>query len=374
MARYATLEPVEIPGRASPWQLSIPARLSPTGKAQRVFFKTKAEAVSHSVTLGEQRTYGGLLDQLSPHELAEAVKAVELLRPRQIGLRSAVTTFLSDLDRRTASKSLGEVFDSYTALRVRSRKYGEELRHTRKAISHLLARSIVDVTGQDLEKCLADLAQSTKDSRVRRLRSVFGWGVRKGWLTTNVALQIDIVGARHDEVEIYTPDDVEKMLKAAMEHDKSLVPFVALCAFCGLRPEREAAHLQWADVHLDDDKPQVVVRPELSKVRRRRFVDVPQPAIAWIRKSGVQLSGRVCPFSETTLRRKRRDNRTKAGVRLIQDGLRHSYCSAFMANGGDVNKLLLATGHTSASTLFRHYHRTMTAEDAVKYWALIPER
>jgi integrase len=373
MARYATLEPVEIPGRASPWQLSVPARLSPTGKAQRLFFKTKSEATHHVMTLPEQRSYAGLMESISPAELDEAVRSLELLRPRKIGLLSAVVTFLSDLDRRAASKTLGECFDAYAALRARSKKYAEELRHTRKSISHLLARSIVDVTAQDLEKCLAGLAQSTKDSRVRRLRSVFGWGVRKGWLTANIALQIDIVGARHDEVEIYSPDDVEKLLKAALEHDKALVPFLALCAFCGLRPEREAAHLQWSDVHLDDDKPQVVVRPELSKVRRRRFVDVPQAAIAWIRKSGVQLSGRVCPFSEATLRRKRRDNRTKAGVRLIQDGLRHSYCSAFMADGGDVNKLLLATGHTSASMLFRHYHRTMTAADAVKYWALMPK-
>ena len=373
MARYATLEPVEIPGRASPWQLSIPARLSPTGKAQRLFFKTKSGATHHVMTLPEQRSYAGLMENISPAELDEAVRSLELLRPRKIGLLAAVTTFLGDLDRRSASKTLGECFDAYTVLRARSKKYAEELRHTRKAIAPLLARSIVDITAPDLEKCLAQLAQSTKDSRVRRLRSVFGWAVRKGWLTTNVALRIDLHEVHHDEVEIYAPDEVEKLLKAAMEHDKALVPFLALCAFCGLRPEREAAHLLWSDVHLDDANPQVVVRPELSKVRRRRFVDVPDAAIAWIMKSGVQLSGRVCPFSETTLRRKRRDNRTKAGVHLIQDGLRHSYCSAFMANGGDVNKLLLATGHTSASMLFRHYHRTMTAADAEKYWALMPK-
>jgi integrase len=296
MPRYATLEPVEVPGRASPWKLSVPARLSPTGKAQRLFFKTKYAADSHVVTLGEQRTYAQILEKIDPGELSEAIKSLELLRPRQIGLLSAVTTFLSDLDRRTTSKTLAEVFDSYTALRPRSRKYGEELRHVRKAIAPLLARSIVDITAPDLEKCLAGIAQSTKDSRVRRLRSVFGWGVRKGWLTTNVALRIDIVGNQHDEVEIYSPDDVEKLLKAAMEHDKALVPFLAICAFCGLRPEREAAHLLWSDVHLDDKQPQVVVRPELSKVRRRRFVDVSEAAIAWIKKCGVQLSGRVCPF------------------------------------------------------------------------------
>jgi integrase len=373
MARYATLEPVEVPGRASPWQLSVPARLSPTGRAQRLFFKTKSEATHHVMTLPEQRSYAGLMESISPGELDEAVRSLELLKPRKIGLLVAVTTFLGDLDRRTASKTLGEVYDAYAVLRARSKKYAEELRHVRKAIAPLLARSIVDVTAHDLEKCLVGIAQSTKDSRVRRLRSVFGWAVRKGWISINVANQIDIVGGSHDEVQIYQPDQVEKLLNAALEHDKALVPFLALCAFCGLRPEREAAHLMWSDVHLDDKQPQVVVRPELSKVRRRRFVDVPDVAIAWIKKSGAQLTGRVCPFSETTLRRKRRSNREKAAVPLIQDGLRHSYCSAFMANGGDVNKLLLATGHTSPSMLFRHYHRTMTTDDAVKFWSLRPK-
>lgn len=97
MARFATLEPVEIPGRASPWQLSIPARLSPTGKAQRLFFRTKGEAKNHVMKLPEQRSYAGLMESISPAELDEAVRSLELLRPRKIGLLAAVTTFLADL-------------------------------------------------------------------------------------------------------------------------------------------------------------------------------------------------------------------------------------------------------------------------------------
>jgi hypothetical protein len=109
MARFATLEPIEIPGRASPWQLSIPARLSPTGKAQRLFFRTKSEATNHVMTLPEQRSYAGLMENISPAELNEAVRSLELLRPRKISLLVAVTTFLGDLDRRSASKTLASV-------------------------------------------------------------------------------------------------------------------------------------------------------------------------------------------------------------------------------------------------------------------------
>jgi integrase len=210
-----------------------------------------------------------------------------------------------------------------------------------------------------LSEALADCAVSTRDARIRRLRSVFAHAVRKGWTAVNIADQLDIVGTRHDEVRIYHADEVERMLRSAVEHDRALVPFLAIAAFCGCRPENEVFNLDWSDVHLDDPNPQIVIRPELSKVRRRRFVNVSQNCIEWIDASlfGIPKTGRVCPFSFSTLTRKRRHNRKKAEVELIPDGLRHSFCSAHLAKHGDVNKLLLQTGHTSPSMLFRHYHR-----------------
>jgi integrase len=84
-----------------------------------------------------------------------------------------------------------------------------------------------------------------------------------------------------------------------------LFPLLAIGAFCGLRPENELANLLWEDVHLDDEKPQVVIRPETGKTRRRRFVDVSPNCIAWIRASGVERVGKVFPAPPKTLQRKR---------------------------------------------------------------------
>jgi hypothetical protein len=53
----------------------------------------------------------------------------------------------------------------------------------------------------------------------------------------------------------------------ALEHDKELVPFLVVAAFCGLRPEREAFNLEWKDIHLDEKAPEM----RSFQVELRRF-------------------------------------------------------------------------------------------------------
>jgi integrase len=360
--------------RKWPWRVYVPPDRSPTGKAQHVYGATRHHAEARAIDLiGLRQMHGNLVAGISQHDLSEAVKSLELLQPLNIGLLDAVTRFVADHNKRSQSKTLREAFAIYEALKTnRSKDYLDEFRHLKAKIDHLLDRPIVDITDHDLDEALKDCATSMRDARIRRLRSVFTMCVRKGWVTTNPANRLDISGASRDEVEIYHPDEVGRMLAAALEGDKGLVPFLAIAAFCGCRPENEVFNLDWQDVHIDDPKPEIIVRPELSKTRRRRAVEIPENCIAWIRASGVPLVGRVCPYSFSTLRRKRRTNRKLSGVELIQDGLRHSYCSAHMAKYQDVNRLLLATGHSNPSMLWRHYYRVMPIDDAQRYWSLIP--
>jgi hypothetical protein len=67
------------------------------------------------------------------------------------------------------------------------------------------------------------------------------------------------------------------------------------------------------------------VRPELSKTRRRRAVELSANAIQWIDEAmfGVPVKGRVCPFSFTTLVRKRAENHERSGVAVVKDSGTH---------------------------------------------------
>jgi integrase len=284
-----------------------------------------------------------------------------------------VKAFIADRQKRMQSRTFGQVFDSFEALRPnRSHDYLKEIEHTRANVRHLLDRSIIDIQPGDLESALAQYAPSTRDARIRRLRSVFNEAVRQGWVSSNPADKLNIIGARHDEVRIYAVEEVARMLSTALEQDKPLIPFLAIAAFCGLRPENELFNLRWQDVHIDDPNPQIVIRPETSKTRRRRFVDISANCIEWVRASTVNTQGRVVPFSASTLTRKRQALCEDLALDWIPDGFRHTYCSAHLAKHGDVNKLLIQTGHSNPGMLWRHYYRVMPSGDADKYWQIFP--
>ena len=70
----------------------------------------------------------------------------------------------------------------------------------------------------------ADCAPSTRDARIRRLRSVFSFAIRKGWATVNVADRLDIVGKRHDEVRIYHAEEVLDKLGVGLAQTCSRSP------------------------------------------------------------------------------------------------------------------------------------------------------
>jgi integrase len=376
--RAVSWEPVQVGNR---WRLNVPPSVSPTGRRQQLFFKSREAAEDEAGRLRDtRRTFGDLLTKIDPHELSEAVKALELLRSHNVSLLECVTSFLADRKRRSESHTLAEAFDAYKATRGDwSTKYAGEIHYCRRTVSDLLDVPLSDITAEDLESALAGIAPSNRNAKIKRLRSVFSEAVRQGWITSSPADRLNLTVRKVQEVRTYAVGDVQAMLQRALNTDRMLVPFLAIGAFCGLRPENELANLLWDDVHLDDEKPQIVIRPETSKTRRRRFVDVSPNCIAWIRAAGVQRVGKVFPASPKTLQRKRialcaanQEKEWKA-IAWIPDGFRHTFCSAYLTKHESVDRLLLQTGHTDPAILWRHYYRSMTKADSATYWEIRPK-
>ena len=96
-------------------------------------------------------------------------------------------------------------------------------------------------------------------------------------------------------------------------------------------------------------------------------------AIEWLKAAGVKKSGRICDFSKTTRKRKKAKLHENTKVDVVKDGMRHGFCSAHLAEHGDITKSLLASGHTGAKVFWQHYYRAMSKEEAEKYWEVKPE-
>jgi integrase len=123
---------------------------------------------------------------------------------------------------------------------------------------------------------------------MRRLRSVFNLGIKRGWMPSGSSpvARLDFADQRRKEVEVFTAQEVERMLNDPLDNDLELVPFLTLAAFCATRLDGELQKLIWSDLKFDGAKPQVVIRPEVSKINRRRFVDISDNARLGSKRTG----------------------------------------------------------------------------------------
>ena len=87
------------------------------------------------------------------------------------------------------------------------------------------------------------------------------------------------------------------------------------------------------------------------------------------------------PFTKHDLRAHHRENWarvvgvTKDGKpkrRWIQQGMRHSFCSYWLAKFADIDRLVIQSGHESKEVMWRNYYRATTRAAAEKFWAIRP--
>lgn len=376
MARSATLKPKFRANRPSPWCVNVPKELSETGRRQELFFATKLKAVAECEKLKARKdNFGISLNTMTAARIAEASQAYKLLEPFGINLIDAVRDHVRRHEEKSASKPWGEVFTEYLGMpKKRSAKYEKDLREAQESTRSFDAKLISEITTKDVEKSLSQLAPSTRDAKLRILRAVFNLGCKRRYLAENPIERMDFAEPESGEVEVFTVDQATALLHGAAETDLALLPYFILGVFCGIRPEGELGKLDWADVNLIDRV--IEIRPAVSKTGRRRFVDISENAVTWLelyRQRGGILTGRSVPFGKSLLTARRRLVQVKAKVAVwIQQGMRHSYCSYWLAKYKDVNKLVLQSGHTDAHTMWEHYHRGVTEAEAEKFWSITP--
>jgi integrase len=378
MPRSAILKPSFRTNRPAPWVVNVPKELSVTGKRQQLFFSTKAAASVECEKLKARKdNFATSLRATTPAKIAVATECYKLLEPYGVDLLDAVRSHIQLLKGRTASVTFEAAFDRFAELKQnKSPKYQQEIRQIRTRFSPLFSRLICDVSAQDLEPLLDQLPAASRNAKMRGLRAVFNLAIKRGWMLpgTSPIARLDFADGVQKEVEVVPVNRVAAMLNHALENDLELLPFLTLGFFCGARPE-ELGKIEWRDIDVIDRV--VTIRPEVSKTHRRRFPDLSENAIAWIesyRQRGGRTEGRVVPFSPAILRKKRRANwEAVAGEALwIQQGMRHSYCSCWLALHGDINKLVLQSGHASVDVMWQSYHKGLKKAEAEQFWSIMP--
>jgi integrase len=231
----------------------------------------------------------------------------------------------------------------------------------------------------------AGLAPGTITTRYNNVRSVFRAAKRDKLIGSDPTDGITLPRPRRAEaaMKIPSPEDVGRLMAAV---DVSFRPFIALCAFAGLRLGEAAA------VKLDDinflkrtltvsrqvqraGKDQVEIRP--PKWGSERTVFIPESLVNMLAahvERGVRPQGWLFvgaaggPPHQNTIGYWWRKTLRDAGLSGIKlHDLRHYFASGLIAQGCDVVTVQRALGHAKASTTLNTYsHLWPTAEDRTR--------
>lgn len=147
-----------------------------------------------------------------------------------------------------------------------------------------------------------------------------------------------------------------------------MVPYFALCLFAGIRPslpDGEIAKLQAASVSVDAGT--IRIDADVSKVRMKRIVEMPENLVAWLKAYPLD----HFPIVPKNAKNYRRHICTRFG--LTHDVMRHTFISMHVAKHRSMGEAALQAGN-SESIIRKHYLDLKTKEEAEAFFAILPVR
>ena len=201
--------------------------------------------------------------------------------------------------------------------------------------------------------------RSTVDGAIAKIGPFFNWCVREGLAIKNPLKSVMLPKSDQLEPCIFNPDDVRRLMEVTFDLNPSMLPYLSLGIFAGIRPE-EIDRLSWDDITENG----INIRGENSKTRQRRIVSVSNNLRAWL-----SLGGSLPP---TNKRKRLQAVREAAKVDWGQDIMRHTYASYHLAYHGSPDRTAHELGHRDTNMLYKHYRQLVTKDEAEAFWAIKP--
>lgn len=274
-------------------------------------------------------------------------------------------------EHRTLSEAITETIQVKREAKRKERYLDELEKYLNKFARDREDMPVDQITVKDIEDWFAERSEGaeTRSSNLGRLSSMFGVCLRRGYIAANPCKSVEAVSTDQKPPQILTVAQTKKLLRLCRKHAPALLPYIVLGAFLGIRPEA-LEQMEWSAI--DWKRRRIMIDYTISKVRSWGLVDLPKPAVAWL-KTCRKSKGRIAP-KKTTLKRLRRKLREKmAWPAWPQDILRHTAASHLLAfHEGDETKVS-AMLLTSPRVLHRRYRGgRITPEEAKKFLALTP--
>lgn len=350
--------------------------------------KLRAGEIATSISNGQ---IGAL--ELTGADRDSYAHAVRLLIPLKMPLHAAIQEFVEARNiakdvslletareyaqrhsERIRTGTVAEVVDLCLARKRAdnlSDRYLVQLRSDLKRFAAAFQMPVGGVATDQLETWLLSLGVSprTRDNLRTSLTTFFSFCRANGYLPQHLPTAADAIQkikVPETDVVVFSPQQLQALLNAA---PPSMIPYIALGAFAGLRPH-EITRLNWDAIRFAPIKERhIEVKASKAKTGSRRLAPLPQNLIRWLEPCVAD--GPIVQHPETW-----RDVTALArslGITWRQDVLRHSAISYWVALTGDVARVALQSGNSS-QVIFKHYYQLVTKSAAAAWFAIAPQK
>ncbi|MBN8457425.1 MAG: site-specific integrase [Verrucomicrobia bacterium] len=291
----------------------------------------------------------------------------------EIPLSDAVRFYAANRIDLLAVRTIVQVADEFVESRRGSgvtEIYVRNCKTSLKRFTDCVRGNIADVTVADINrflKGLDGLGPVSRNGIRRNIVTMFGFAKRHGYLHPDrrtAAEQSESFKEPETEIEIFAPDEMEKILLAA--HAR-ILPLIAIGAFAGIR-SAEVCKLNWEDIKWD--RGHIEIAGKKAKTAARRLVPLPDNLKAWLApwrdEKGpiITINDPSGALGDTAVKA-----RIPGGWR--QNALRHSFISYRVSMTGDVARTSLEAGN-SPKMIFRHYREIVDGDEAKAWFAITP--
>lgn len=364
--------------------------------------KAKAFAETKAVHLANLQTG---LEQLSPVDAASYFRFLEITRPTgkpieliageyteslqllrdagfsQLSILEATRFYIENRPRVATPQPLSRVVQEY--LDERKGHLSKDHHHHR---SHQLAKLSAFYTGpiHQLQRVDVDLwirslgvGPRTRCGYREAVRELVRHAEASGYVGPNNPLLARGKSTRQpvQEIKILTIDQVTDLL-SIRHHDeetgraqKSLIPFLALQVFAGLR-HSEAARLDWRDIHLEERS--IYVPKSIGKGGRARVVPISDNLAAWLRDH-IRRSGPITSLKQISgaLTKAKKRARIPAGDNETRNVLRKTFISYRKAAIQNIAQVAEEAGN-SVGIIHKHYGRPIPQAEGKRLFEIWP--
>ena len=366
------------------------------GVRRMLGFKTNEAAHAEAKRIADALATGNAAGaEMTNREAASYGRAVELLRGLDVPLELAAAHYAeafkilggdriveaakeftrrnpTERPARTVAEVTAELLE-LQAKRQKSACYVDDLRTRLTVFGRTFANVRVDsITGPDVQDYLdkLDAAPRTVKNVRNNVNALFKFAESRGYIGRgeNPVAATDRIKAGKDgeQITIYTPEEITRLLNAAPDWFK---PILAIQAFAGVR-SAEVRRLDWQDVKLE--RGHIELEAKKTKTKARRLVPITPNLAQWLTPHAKRKGKIFAQTSRAYFHEVQADVAAKAEVPWKKNALRHSFISYRVAAIQDVPQVALEAGNSPAM-IFANYRELVTPQDAQAWFAIEPK-